>query len=433
MKEVMIDHARTSELHHHFSSRLDPEGTATSQGASGRCWLFAACNEIRLSMMKKLDLPLDFELSQPFLFFWDKLEKANYFLRAILQTASMPEDSRVVQHLLTAPVQDGGQYTMFSNIVRKYGLVPKDAYPETFHTRNSRDMRKFITTKLRAFAATLRESVAPLFSDKDKQPSLEELLEHTEKLRQEMIGVIYRILAVCLGTPPKDFVWRYTTKGKKTFVKHKRMTPLEFAKEMVPFDITNRVSLVNDPRNEYFKTYTVEKLGNIVEGDSVLYLNVPMDTIRKQAKAMIDDKKPVWFGCDFGHFYNRDSGVLDVRQYDYDSVFGTNPLSKTTKASRLRFHESAMTHAMLFTGYDLDDDDASIRGWRVENSHSVSRGNKGYIIMTDEWFDEFLYQIVVDVDRLPDEFKKVLADVRDGKVKPTVLPPWDPMGALAKL
>lgn len=393
-----------------FSSKIPHEAKVTNQKSSGRCWLFAALNVLRLPFMEKHKLA-SFEFSQAYLFFWDKLEKANFFLESIVSTASEPEDSRLVAHLLDKPVNDGGQYDMFINLVNKYGLVPKKAYPETEASGGSASLNWAITNRLRKFALVLRGMV------KEGKSA-----EAIATARQEMLGAIYRILVITLGEPPKTFDWSY--REKKTEVHHKirGLTPQKFYAEYVPTKVEEYVSLVHDPRNPDKPLMTVDHLNNMVGGRPVLYANIDMAVMKKLTSSAIQKGEAVWFGCDVGKYHYRDDGIMDTELFDLKNLLEVD--FGFTKAERLRMGESLMTHAMVFTAVDLLDD--KIQKWRVENSWGAKKGKSGYYSMSDEWFEEYVYQVVLPKSTLPVEIQKIFEQ------KPHHLPPWDPFGSLAQ-
>ena len=391
---------------HEYSDKLETEGKITSQKASGRCWLFAGLNVMRQGMMKKYKLESDFELSQSYMFFWDKLEKCNYFLENIIDTRDEPLDGRLVQHLLSDPISDGGQWDMFVNLINKYGVCPKSAYPESHQSGASRPFCWLITVKLREYATKLRAAAAG---------------EDLGQMKETMLAEIYRILSITLGAPPTKFDWAFRNKDKE-FTRYTDLTPLAFYKEHVPFDVNQTVSLVNDPRNEYNRLMTVDRLGNVSGGAPVRYINVPIDVLKKYTIETIRDQEPVWFGCDVGKFLHRDTGFMDLAQFKYDLVYGTS--FGMSKKERLQYGESLMTHAMVFTGVDVADDGTLIKA-RVENSWSEDLGQKGWFAATGGWLDEYLYQVVIDRKRIPAELLAILEQ------DPIVLPAWDPMGSLA--
>jgi bleomycin hydrolase len=409
---------QTAALNHEAATRVDntfsvmlPSNEATAQEKSGRCWLFSGLNTFRTEAMQRLDVD-KFELSQSYLMFWDKLEKASYFLESILSTLSEPTDGRLLMHLLSHPLQDGGQWDMFCALVAKYGVVPKVIMPETESSSNSAVMNAVITAKLREYAAELRR-MAGAGDDEDVRRSRKEM----------MMGVIYRMLAIHLGTPPSEFFWQWRDKTG-AFHRDGSVTPQEFYGRHVGVDLENKVCLINCPTPDkpMNHLYTIGYLGNVVEAIGIRYLNTPIEVFKQATIDMLVAGRPVWFGCDVGKCEERDLGILDPSIYEYDLVYGEGFMSD--KAERILYGQSVMTHAMVLTGVDLDGD-GHARKWRVENSWGDKLGDKGFMVMTDAWFDEYVYEVAVSRDYLPEDLAPVLRE------EPTVLPPWDPMGALA--
>ena len=400
------------EKRERFSFSIDLEaGKVTNQKQSGRCWMFAALNTMRVEVMKKLNLE-NMELSQNYTLFYDKLEKANYFLESILDTVDEPTDGRLISWLLMAPLNDGGQWDMLANIIRKYGIVPKEAMPETFSSSCTREITPWMTKKLREFACTLRTAYA-------KGASMEEL----QGKKQEMMSVIYRMLVIALGKPPKTFTWETRDKDKQ-FIRIADITPQQFFAEYVGWNLDDYVSIINAPTQDkpFHHSYTVQYLGNVIEGHIVRHLNLPIEEMKKLAITQMQDGQVVWFGCDVGQFHEKDLGIMDTDGIQAGLLFDTDfPM---TKAQRLDYGESLMTHAMVFTGVNLDKVGKPNR-WKVENSWGEDRGNKGFYIMSDRWFDEYMYQVVVNKKYLSKEQLKAYEE------EPTVLAPWDPMGSLA--
>lgn len=395
---------------HTYSISLE-QGKVTNQKQSGRCWMFAALNCMRFQVIKKLNLK-DFELSQNYTFFYDKLEKANYFLESILKTLDEPTDSRLIAHLLTAPVQDGGQWDMIASIVAKYGVVPKDVMPETRSSSNSREMCGYLTEKLRGYACAIRTAYRDGATMDDLRAK-----------KDEMMSTIYRMLCISLGEPPKTFDFEYRDK-EKNFHRDVNLTPQAFYDKYVNIKLSDYVSLINAPTKDkpFYRSYTVAFLGNVMEGQPVKYVNLPSSELKKAAIAQLKDGEPVWFGCDVGKCSTRDEGIMDPDIYKVGDLFSTDfPMNK---GERLEYGQSLMTHAMVFQGVDLNDDDQPIR-WRVENSWGDEHGDKGFYLMTDAWFDEYNYQVVVNKKYLSEEV------ISAYKQEPIVLDPWDPMGSLA--
>ena len=394
-----------------FSVEVE-SGKVCNQKQSGRCWMFASYNVMRLNVMEKLNLD-NMELSQAYPLFYDKLEKSNYFLENILETLDKDVDGRVVSFLLSDPIGDGGQWDMFRSLTYKYGVVPKDVMPETAVSSATAELNKYLKTKLRGYACQLRKSFAA-------GKSMNEL----RKEKDEMLETIYRMLSISLGEPPKTFTWETRDKDKK-FVKIENITPQEFFAKYVDMNLDDYVTVINAPTKDkpYGKTFTVAHLGNVKGGQyPVKYLNLPMEDLKKLTIKQLKDNKIVWFGSDVGQFSDRRGGYLTLDSIDVEQLFNTTfPM---TKAERLDFGESLMTHAMAITGVDLDKSGKPIR-WKVENSWGKDVGNDGYYVMSDEWFEEYAYQILLNKKY----FTKKQAE--QFEQEPIVLKPWDPMGSLA--
>ena len=394
---------------HTFSIEIK-NGDITHQRQSGRCWMFAGLNVLRFQAMKKLNMT-SFELSQNYLTFWDKLEKSNYFLEAILKTLEEPVGSRLLNHLLFSPVQDGGQWDMSSALVEKYGVVPKVVMPETFHSSDTGVLNRILTKKLHEFAYELRAAATGGASAAALQ----------EKKEAQLVD-IYRILGITLGEPPKSFTFESRDKDNN-FLRDDSITPMEFYKKYVGDILDEYISVINAPTADkpYMRTFTVAHLGNIVEGRSVKYLNLPSGELRALSIAQLSDDEPVWFGCDVGQGSVRKSGLMSMSALDYEALLGIR--FTLDKGQRLDYCDSMMTHAMVFLGVNLAD--GKPNRWKVENSWGDEPGNKGYFVMADSWFDEYNYQIVINKKYLSDEQKKAWEQ------EPIVLLPWDPMGSLA--
>ena len=389
-----------------FSIEIE-SGKITNQKSSGRCWLFAALNTMRFEIMQKLNLET-FELSQNYQMFWDKFEKANYFLDSIIKTANEDVDSRLVKHLLEAPMQDGGQWDMVCALADKYGCVPKYVMPETFHSSNTHEMCHLLTLKLREDAMHLRIVVQ---NGGD-----------TEAMKQDMLSEIYRMLCICLGEPPRTFDFEYRDKDKN-FYRDANLTPRTFFEKYVGMALDDYISIINAPTADkpYGRTFTVDYLGNVVGGRPVKYLNLPASELKRLAIAQLSDGKPVWFGCDVGQMLLRDTGIMAMNSYGFENLLDVK--FNLDKAQRLDYSESMMTHAMVFLGVNLVD--GKPNRWKVENSWGDKSGQKGYYIMSDAWFDEYNYQVVVNKKYLTDEQRAMFDQ------DPIVLKPWDPMGSLA--
>ncbi len=406
--DVAINREIINGTDHCLSTLLD-DWKVTDQQRSGRCWLFAGLNLLRVGVMKKMGLK-DFEFSQNYAMFWDKIERANYFLEAIIETAGRDVDDRTVAYLLEAVADDGGQWNMFVALVNKHGLVPKAFMPETHSSASTGRMNSVLRALLRQGAKSVREASA----------------QGTGAARAEkasILRVIYRVLCIHLGTPPERFDWQWTDKDR-AFHRDGVLTPPEFAAKYVDLPIDDYVCLVHDPRpsSPAGRTFTVEYLGNVVGAPPVTYLNVGMPLIKDIAARTLQQGEPVWFGCDVDKMMSNDYGVWDADLYDLPSVYDT--AFTLGKADRLVYHETQMTHAMLFTGVDVLD--GVTRKWRVENSWGADKGTDGFYTMNDSWFDEYVFEIAARRGALPTELQPAL------DAAPIVLPAWDPMGALAR-
>ena len=398
------------EIPREFSVSLE-QGAVTNQKRSGRCWMFAALNCMRFQVIKKQNLE-DFELSQSYPLFYDKLEKANYFLESILDTLDEPTDGRLIAHLLAAPLNDGGQWDMLCSIVEKYGLVPKTAMPESVSSSATQEMVSYMTEKLREYACVLR-----------KGHKAGKSMEQLKKEKEAMMETVYRMLCISLGKPPRTFTFEYRDKDGN-FHREENLTPKAFYEKYVGLRLDDYVSVINAPTEDkpFYRSYTVQYLGNVKEGRPVKYVNLPIEEMKQAAIAQLKDGEPVWFGCDVGKRSFRDGGLMDTGIYDVETLFDTDfPM---TKAERLEYGQSLMTHAMVFQGVNLDENGKPDR-WRVENSWGEEAGKKGYFVMSDRWFDEYNYQVVVN--------KKYLSSkaLEAYEKEPVRLNPWDPMGSLA--
>ena len=384
----------------------------SDQKASGRCWMFAALNTFRHKMIAGFQLE-DFELSQAHTFFWDKYEKSNWFLEQVLATADQELTSCKVKFLLDTPQQDGGQWDMVVSLFEKYGVVPKSVYPESISSSNSRELNQILNKLLRQDAQILRELVAEGANSADLQAKKEELLQG-----------VFNFLAMNLGLPPRQFDFSYRDKDNN-FHSESGLTPQVFFKKYVDLKLDDYVSIINAPTVDkpYGKSYTVEMLGNVVGSKPVRYLNVEMDRLKELAIAQMQAGETVWFGSDVGQSSNRKAGIMADGMYDFTSSMDIQLTQD--KAGRLDYSESLMTHAMVLTGVDLDEN-GKAKKWKVENSWGEKVGNKGYFVASDAWMDEYTYQIVVRKEFL------TAAELAAYEAEPLVLSPWDPMGALAK-
>ena len=383
----------------HFSNEVKTVGR-TDQKSSGRCWLFTGLNVLRARMIQKHNLGA-FTFSQNYLFFYDQLEKANLFLQGIIDTRSLPLEDRQVDWLFSNPLGDGGQFTGVSNLVMKYGVVPSDVMPETLSANNTSQMSAQIKTKLREDGLKLRET-AP----KDLQ-----------RTKVEMLKEVYRMLALCLGVPPTEFTWaRYNAKGE--FVSEKTYTPKSFYQEFIGEDLENNyIMVMNNPAVEYGKVYEIEYDRHVYDGQNWVYLNLPIEKIKEMAIASIKDNTALYFSCDVGKFLDRKNGVADLKNFDYESLMGVT--FGMDKKQRIQTHASGSTHAMTLIAVDIKD--GKPVKWMVENSWGATSGYKGNIIMTDEWFNEYMFRLVVEKKYVPADVMALLNQ------KPILLPAWDPM------
>ena len=384
----------------------------SDQKASGRCWMFAALNTFRHKMIAGFQLE-DFELSQAHTFFWDKYEKSNWFLEQVIATADQELTSRKVKFLLDTPQQDGGQWDMVVALFEQYGVVPKSVYPESISSSNSRELNQILNKLLRQDAQILRELVAEGANSAELQAKKEELLQE-----------VFNFLAMNLGLPPRQFDFSYRDKDNH-FHSESGLTPLTFYQKYVDLKLEDYVSIINAPTADkpYGRSYTVEMLGNVVGSKPVRYLNVEMDRLKELAIAQMQAGETVWFGSDVAQSSNRKAGVMAEGMHDFTASMDIRLTQD--KAGRLDYSESLMTHAMVLTGVDLDENGRA-KKWKVENSWGEKVGNKGYFVASDAWMGEYTYQIVVRKEFL------TAAELAAYEAEPLVLAPWDPMGALAK-
>ncbi|HEL1996406.1 TPA: aminopeptidase C [Streptococcus suis] len=403
---------RQSAIDNDYVFSIDLTKDAVSnQKASGRCWMFAALNTFRHKLISDFKLE-NFELSQAHTFFWDKYEKSNWFLEQIIATADQEIGSRKVKFLLDTPQQDGGQWDMVVALFEKYGVVPKSVYPESISSSASRELNQYLNKLLRQDAQILRNLLAKGASSKEVQVQKENLLQE-----------IFNFLAVNLGLPPRSFDFAYRDKDN-VYHRDTNVTPQAFYEKYVGLKLSDYVSIINAPTTDkpYNKSYTVELLGNVVGAPAVRYLNVEMNRFKELAIAQLKAGESVWFGSDVGQSSNRQTGIMATNTYDFSSGLGIH--FHQDKAGRLDYSESLMTHAMVLTGVDLDDNEQPLK-WKVENSWGDKVGDKGYFVASDSWMDEYTYQIVVRKEFLTQE------ELAAYQAQPQVLAPWDPMGALA--
>lgn len=401
---LAVNAENIGKFDNNFSHRVKSKGI-TDQKRSGRCWLFTGLNVLRSQMMAKNDLP-ELKLSQNYNFFYDQLEKANLFLQGMIDNASKPEDDKMVEWLMRNPLSDGGQFTGIADNISKYGVVPDRVMPESFSAENTSRMNNLLSLKLREDGLELRK----MAKDGKNTKAIAER-------KEQMLAEVYRILALTLGEPPTEFTWtRRNSKGDA--VSTKTYTPLEFYKEYAGNDLKNGyVMLMNDPTREYYKLYEIDFDRHSYDGDNWTYINLPVDEIKEMAIKSIKDSTMMYFSCDVNKFLDRKNGVADPANFDYEALMGTT--FGMNKAERIRTFASASSHAMTLVAVDLDANDKPIK-WLVENSWGDGPNN-GHLILSDKWFDEYMFRLVVDKKYVDSKILDIL------KQKPTLLPAWDPM------
>ena len=409
INDIVYNIDEASKMNFKFSLDI-PTMPVTNQKASGRCWIFAGLNVMREKIGKKYNIE-NFELSQNYVAFWDKFEKINYMLCSIIETADRDIDDRTVSWILSTGIQDGGQWDMIVNVVKKYGIVPKDAMQESFHSSNTATMNQWLNHKLREDSEILRRTVKEFGKEK------------AYELKNDMLEDMYGMLCICFGEPPETFDFEYVDKNKKYHIE-KDKTPKQFFDECIGNSIDNYISVINAPTRDkpFNKTYTVQFLGNVTEGKKILYLNLEMDQMKKLILKQLKDGEIVWFGSDVGKYGDREKGIWDDKTFSIKESFGID--FGITKEVQLDYRDSMMTHAMVITGVNIKDD-GSVNRWKIENSWGDDKGNKGYYVISDSWFDRYVYQAVIDKKYLTEEQIAVLSEI------PKELNPWDPMGSLA--
>ncbi|MBN2600489.1 MAG: C1 family peptidase [Candidatus Marinimicrobia bacterium] len=391
-------------IDHHFAHKI-PVSTITDQKASGRCWLFTALNVLRPKVIEKYNLK-EFEFSQNYLFFWDQLEKANLFLESMIATRINDIDDREVQWLFQNPIADGGVWSMMPSLAAKYGIVPKEIMPESYNSENTRMMSRLISRKLRARGMQIRKWHADGKSEK-----------FIRKQKSDMLAEIYRILVISLGTPPAEFTWRYIDKNDSLIVGNK-YTPQQFYTDVIGSALDNYVMLMDDPSKKYHQLYEIKYDRNCIESPNWTFINLPVTEIKEFAKRSILANEPMYFSCDVGKQLDKEAGILATNLFDYDGVFGVS--FDMTKEQRILSYESGSTHGMTLVGLDTSAT-GSVTKWLLENSWGEDAGHNGFLTMTDAWFDEYMFRLVVPKEFLSPEVLEVLQQ------KPILLPPWDRM------
>lgn len=403
--DIALSREALSQVDWHFSHEVKG-GAITHQKQAGFCWLYAALNWLRVDVMAKLEVEsLDF--SQNYLIFWDRLEKANRFLAAMVALRDRSPDDRMVDFLLREPCPDGGEWHMVANLIRKYGLVPKSAMADTSNLVDSKYLNKIVDAKLRQTAARIFAAHTAKASDAEIQT-----------IKDDAMVEVYKLLAIMMGEPPQRFDFTYRDKHNK-FHAHRDLTPAEFYEKFVGRDLGAYAWLMSSPLADtpYQRTFVVEGFQNVVEGAPGTFLNVPMDVLKALAIKAIKEGEAVFFGCDVLQDSNRKVGLLDPAVLDYELLFGTS--FEMSRAERFRFLQSRLTHDMVLLGVDLVD--GAPRKWKIENSWGDDVGQKGYFQMSDAWFDEHVYAIVIETRFLSAPLRKLLEQ------PPIVLPPWHPL------
>ena len=391
----------------HFSTET-PKQSIHDQKSSGRCWMFSGFNVLRANFAKQHADTLAVEYSHDYLFFYDQLEKANLMLQGVIDTAKKPMDDTRVQFFFKNPLNDGGTFCGVSDLADKYGLVPKSVQPETFSAENSAKMSSMISSKLREFGLELRQMAAD-----GKKPAA------IKARKTEMLSTVYRMLCLTLGEPVKEFTYAFRNKDGKTVGEARRYTPKEFFKATVGEPLRGSfIMVMNDPRRPYHKTYEVEYDRHTYDGQNWKYLNLPMDEIEQLAMASLKDGRKMYSSYDVGKQLDRERGYLDTENYDYASLFGTT--FGMDKAQRIATFDSGSTHAMTLSAVDIDADGKAVK-WKVENSWGPNHGQGGCLIMTDRWFREYTFRLVVNKQYVPQDIMKQFEQ------KPIMVMPEDPL------
>lgn len=406
---LVVNNENPNRLDMNFSHRVPSKGI-TNQRSSGRCWLFTGLNFLRAQAMMEHNLP-ELKLSQNYNFFYDQLEKSNLFLQSVIDYGKQPIDSEQNKWLFAHALADGGQFTGIADNLMKYGIVPDYVMPETYQSEHTADMRQLLTWKLREDGLELRQMVADKKSAKD-----------IEKRKTEMLGEIYRILALNLGEPPTEFT--FTQKDKKgNVIETKKYTPKEFYNKFMGNNLAeDYIMFMNDPTRPYYKVYEIDLDRHTYDGKNWRYLNLPMEEIKAMAIESIKDSTAMYFSCDVKKYLDREGGTLDLQNYDYESLFGTK--FGMDKAQRIATGSSGSSHAMTLIGVNITEEGTPDK-WLIENSWGInpSNGKQGHLIATDEWMDEYLFRLVVNKNYVPEQTLKLL----EGEA--TILPAWDPMFA----
>lgn len=434
--ELIVNRKETIAIDHSMSKMMSTKTKPTNQRSSGRCWIFAGLNLCRTKAIKKYKLPSSFEYSQSYLFFWDKLERSHYFLKTIVDLKDLPNDDRTMECLYKDLLGDGGQWDMFVNLIEKYGIVPQTCFTESHSTSFSKNMNHYLKSKLKEYALMLRgELVNDEFTEKYSELSNEDKIN-------EMMKVIFKMLCLMIGTPlmPNEkVIWGYHE--KETVHHTQEKTPLEFYEDL-KINFKDYQCVVHDIRNEYCKLYTVDHLGNIYDMNKLSYLNLPIDKLKQLTKKSLDEDDPVWFCCNVSADRFAEKEWLSTKIYNPELLYGVDfPLNKK---ARMTTWDSVLTHAMVITGYnenttnnkittwendkfvEIETKVSKINRWRIENSWGDKGYLSGFMTMTDEWFDEYVFEIAVPKKYLDD------IEIKYDKENIITLPIWDQMGSAAQ-
>ena len=403
IKDLAVDRETYIKQDELFTKKIDVKGI-TNQKSSGRCWLFAGLNIFRPRIIKKYDLE-NFEFSQSYLSFYDKLEKSNLFINQIIKWKDKDPESREVNWILNHTAGDGGQWNMVVDLIEKYGMVPQYAMPETYTSSHTGDLSYLMKKKL-------YQTASRIFNANKTGKATE---EDYEEIRLNALGDIYKLLAMTFGEPPKNFIWKYKNKDGDVKI-DKKYTPQEFAQEIVKVDLEKYVYILSDPLEKYYQTYRIQYDRNMFDKENMFVLNLSTSDMKKLATAQILDDTPVWFGCDVGKEYDSD-GFMIRGIKDYESLFGIN--FDLTRKEQVLYNASIPTHAMVFVGVDIKDDKP--QKWLVENSWGKDKGHNGYWTLGNDWFDKYMYGVIIEKKHLSKKMLKAL------ETKPIILPPWDAM------
>ena len=406
ISKLALNWENTGKIDSYFSHKVKVKGI-TDQKSTGQCWLYTGLNVIRPVVIEKQNLK-EFYFSQDFSFFWDQLEKANLFLEGVIQTKERGMDDKLVEWLFKHPIADGGVWSGFVGVVKKYGAIPYDVMPDTYSGANTRIMSRFIRRKLKEDGLKLREMYSNGHTDIELR-----------NIKTKMLGEVYRMLAISLGEPPEEFTWRFEDRDGKV-TEPRTYTPVEFYNEVVGIDLDDYILFMDDPTKEYGKLYEIEFDRNVFESMNWQFINLQADDFKPFAVKSIIDNEAMYFSCDVGKQLNKEKGILDVNNFDYSNLFGVD--FDMDKSQRIITFESGSTHGMALVAVDLDIN-GNIKKWLLENSWGEKSGYKGYLIMTDAWFDEYMFRLVINKKYVNDEILKIMEQ------EPVLLPPWDPMFA----